>query len=63
MAGGSTAELSQLSSVERYSSRNLCWEVVDCLPKGLAASVTAVTATVPVRLMSNYRELSQSNMS
>lgn len=63
MAGGATAELDQLSSVEKFSSKSRRWEMVDNLPKGLAASVTAVVAQMPVRLMSNYRELAQSNMS
>ena len=63
MAGGATAELDQLSSVERFCPGARRWEIVDNLPKGLAASVTAVVAEMPVRLMSNYRELAQSNMS
>ena len=55
--------MDQLSSVERFSTTTRRWEVVDNLPKGLAASVTAVVAQMPVRLMANYRELAQSNMS
>jgi len=63
VAGGATAELDSVCSVERFSPANRRWEMVDNLPKGLAASVTAVVAQMPVRLMSNYRELAQSNMS
>lgn len=63
VAGGATAELDQLSSVERYCPQTNSWQLVDSLPKGLAASVTAVTADMPVRLMANYRELAQSNVS
>lgn len=63
VAGGATAELDSVCSVERFSPLNRRWEMVDNLPKGLAASVTAVVAKMPVRLMSNYRELAQSTMS
>lgn len=63
VAGGATAELDQLSSVEKFDPSSRKWEMVDNLPKGLAASVTAVVAEMPVRLMSNYRELAQSNVS
>lgn len=63
VAGGATAELDQLSSVERFCYPKRRWEVVDNLPKGLAASVTATSMPMPIRLMSNYRELAQSNMS
>lgn len=65
MAGGATAELDQLSSVEKFDCSSRRWVQIENLPKGLAAeaSVTAVVAQMPVRLMANYRELSQSNMS
>ena len=63
VAGGATAELEQLSSVERFCPVKRRWVMVDNLPKGLVASVTAVIAPMPVRLMSNYRDLAQSNMS
>ena len=33
-AGGATAELDQLSSVEKYDSNSQRWELVDNLPKG-----------------------------
>ena len=49
--------------MEKFDPSSRKWEMVDNLPKGLAASVTAVVAEMPVRLMSNYRELAQSNVS
>lgn len=62
VVGGSTAELGQLSSVERFCPVKYCWKVVDSLPKGLAATTSAVVSELPVRLMANYRELGQSNL-
>ena len=63
VAGGATAELDQLSSVEKFNPISATFEIVENLPKGLAASVTGVTCQLPIRLMQNYRELAQSNMS
>lgn len=63
VVAGSTAELDQLSSVERYNPSLKKWEVIESLPKGLAASTTSVVVDLPVRLMANYRELGQSTMS
>ena len=63
VVGGSTAELGQLSSVERFCPETRKWKIIDSLPRGLAATTTSVVAELPVRLMQNYRELGQSNMS
>ena len=63
VVGGSTAELGQLSSVERFCPEARKWKIIDSLPRGLAATTTSVVAELPVRLMQNYRELGQSNMS
>ena len=60
---GSTAELDQLSSVERFNPLIGKWELIDGLPKGLAASTASVVSDLPVRLMANYREFGQSTMS
>ena len=60
---GTTAELEQLSTCERFNLRTGRWDVAEGLPRGLAASVAANVTPLPVRLMANYREFRNSTWS